>query len=154
MTEKKKSIIEWIVIGVFLIIVIFLSAQLIRNCVVQSDWYKEMKVERSFVDSVNKIRSNDIEYVILRSRDADREQVFYDFDSSCLEDIKCDKYEQIPYSDSSYFSIVGSDYMFITFSDGTYSFFYFWDNKIYMGGNLEVKCDTLHQWYYDNIDKV
>jgi len=148
--SKAKRIVEWIFIGLFLVIVVsFLSIQSYR-AIVNSEWYVESQTKKGFSKTVEKLNdAYNIDYVKIDYNSIER--IVYDIPAELFDDISVKSYERI--SDvEKMIDIWSQDFVAVFFKDGSYTSFNITDDEeIYWGTDLKVECPSLLFLYNTEI---
>ncbi len=144
--KNAKKVIEWLFIGLLLTIVVsFLSIKIYRT-VVNSDWYGEMQMKKSFSEVVEKLNDFDnIEYI--KVDDNIEERFIHDFPKELFDDIAAESYERVDDIEKLR-DIWSQNCVTVFFKNGDPTSFFITDEgEIYWGADLKIKCPSLLEWY-------
>ena len=144
MLKNTKKILEYGIIGLFLVIVVSLASVSIYRLVINSDWFSERQMKNYFIEMTEKVNNSEkIEYIKVENNGD--EKLIYDVPEDLFDDISCDSFESVkdPIKQREIFS---GTLVAVFYEDGTYTAFFITNEELYFGTDLKIKCPSLMVW--------
>jgi hypothetical protein len=144
MLKNTKKILEYGIIGLFLVIVVSLASVSIYRSVINSDWFSERQMKNYFIEMTEKVNNSEkIEYIKVENNGD--EKLIYDVPEDLFDDISCDSFESVkdPIKQREIFS---GTLVAVFYEDGTYTAFFITNEELYFGTDLKIKCPSLMVW--------
>lgn len=151
MKLKAKTIVEWVIIGLFIFIIIFIVSIQIYRSVLKSDWYHEQQTKKSFSQITQKLNEN---INNIKIDHAGEIQFIHDIPMDLFDDLHATDYQRIEDIEELR-EIWSQDCVTVFFEEGSPTSFFITENEeIYWGTDLKVECPSLLHWYKQRITKT
>ncbi|MBO5380293.1 MAG: hypothetical protein J6A90_08200 [Clostridia bacterium] len=146
---KIKKKLEITIICIFLMIVCSALSIFIYRSIVLSDWFEENERKNEFLSDVKNLENHDeIDYVEIYFAKTNSEKYVYELSQDCFDNMTCCDYSN-SISELERHQILSNDRITVFFKNGSLIDFYVYDNKLFWGNALEIKCHNLFELYLE-----